>query len=124
MFKYYNPNPEGKNVGDCVIRAVSNLLSQSWDQTYIDICICGLIHHDMPSGNAVWGKYLADKGYRRGILPDKCPACYTVRDFAEEHPEGSYLLVLDSHVVSVIDGDYFDTWDSGDGVPAYYWTKE
>lgn len=25
MFQYYNPNPLGKQVGDCVIRAISKI---------------------------------------------------------------------------------------------------
>lgn len=27
-------------------------------------------------------------------------------------------------MVSVVDGDYYDAWDSGKEVPVYYWHKE
>ena len=27
-------------------------------------------------------------------------------------------------VVALIDGDWWDAWDSGDEVPVYYWQKE
>ena len=55
---------------------------------------------------------------------DECPDCYTVADFAAEHPSGTYILSLSGHVVCVMDGDYYDTWDSGGEIPLYYWCKE
>ena len=30
---------------------------------------------------------------------------------------------ISGHVVAVIDGNYYDTWDSGDKIPIYYWYK-
>lgn len=33
-FIYYNPNPERKLVGDCVIRAISKVTNQTWEDTY------------------------------------------------------------------------------------------
>lgn len=38
MYIYYNPNPSGKQVGDCVIRGISKVTGQNWDETYLDIC--------------------------------------------------------------------------------------
>ena len=29
-----------------------------------------------------------------------------------------------SHVVCVEDGKYFDSWDSGNEIPLFYWEKE
>lgn len=78
----------------------------------------------MPSANVVWGKYLKDKGYKRRVIPDSCPACYTVDQFAKDHISGTYILAISGHVVCVQDGNYYDSWDSGNEVPAYYWTKE
>lgn len=124
MYRNYNPNPSAARVGDCVIRAVSRIMNQGWEKTYLDLCTYGLMQCDLPSANSVWGKYLHDNGYKRRLIPDTCPACYTVRDFANEHKKGDYLLALNGHVVTVCDGDYYDTWDSGDEVPVYYWEKE
>jgi hypothetical protein len=78
----------------------------------------------MPSANNVWGAYLKGKGFKRNIIPTECPDCYTVRDFCREHPRGTFILALSTHVVAVINGDYYDTWDSGDETPIYYWFKE
>ena len=122
-YVYKNPNPQKKRVGDCVIRGVSILTNQSWIYSYICIVIQGLKMFDMPSSNDVWGSYLKSLGYTKHIIPDSCPDCYTVREFCYDHPHGKYLVATGSHVVAVIDGDYYDTWDSGDEVPVYYFEK-
>ena len=123
MYRFYNPNPKGKLVGDCSIRAISIALNQSWEKTYKDVCQYGLGMGDMPSSNYVWGTYLADHGFSRDIIPNYCPGCYTVRDFCRDNPTGLYVLCTGSHVVASLNGDYFDSFDSGDEVVAYLWRK-
>ena len=121
MYVNYNANPQQKQVGDCVIRAISTALNQEWERTYIELAIQGFMMSDMPSSDSVWNEYLKSKGLTRYIVPDTCPNCYTVRQFADEHPTGIYVVFVGQHVVAVIDGNYIDTWDSGDRVPIYYW---
>lgn len=124
MYVYFNPNPKNKLVGDCVIRAISKVTGLSWDETYLSVCMCGYDSKDMPSSNDVWGSFLISKGFKRYLLPDTCPYCYTVKDFCDNHPVGVFLLATGSHVVAVEDGDYYDAWDSGNEVPMYYWELE
>lgn len=121
---FCNPNPDRIIVGDCVIRGISILTNSSWEQVYINICDEGLSMHDMPSSNAVWGSYLIKQGYFKKIIPNMCPECYTVKDFCLDHPYGRFLLATGTHVVAVQNGDYFDTWDSGNEIPIYYFLKE
>ena len=121
---YFNPNPSGKRVGDCVIRAISALTGQDWQSAYLAIAMQGYALHDMPSSNNIWGAYLRGLGYRRFVISDTCPDCYTVRDFCADNPAGTFLLATGAHVVTAIDGDYYDAWDSGAEVPIYCWTKE
>ena len=123
-YVYYNPNPNGKNVGDCVIRAISKATNMDWESVYTGICVTGYSMCDMPSANCVWGAYLRDKGFVRDIVPNECPECYSVADFAREHPQGTYILALTGHVVCVKDGDWYDSWDSGDKIPMYYWERK
>lgn len=123
-FIFNNPNPAKNLVGDCVIRGISILTDRSWAYTYMEIIVQGYDMYDMPSSNEVWSTYLKSQGYSKRIIPNTCPSCYTIRDFCEDHPEGKYLLATGSHVVAVIDGNYYDTWDSGSEIPIYYFTKE
>lgn len=121
MYIKSNINPQNKQVGDCVIRAISTALNQEWERTYIELAIQGFMMSDMPSSDSVWNEYLKNKGLSRRIVPDTCPNCYTVKQFADEHPTGIYVVFVGQHVVAVIDGNYIDTWDSGDRIPIYYW---
>ena len=122
MWKKHNENPVNNRVGDCVIRAISTALNQDWTTTFVGLCIESLVMFDLPSSNAVWGSYLAEKGYTRKAIPNNCK-CYTVEDFCKDHPSGTYILAVDGHVVCVQGGYYYDSWDSGYEEPIYYWTK-
>lgn len=124
MYRFYNANPKAARVSDCTVRAISALTGKPWQTVYMDLCLEGLKRADMPSANHVWGAYLKKLGYKRYALPNSCPDCYTVEDFAQEHRSGRYLLALSGHVVAVIDGDWLDTWDSGQETTIYYWMKE
>ncbi len=122
-FRKRNINPRGKSVGDCTVRAVSLALNQPWEVTYIDLCMQGLKMCDMPSANSVWGAYLKRRGFRRNSVPEYLPEDYSVSDFCADNPRGTYVLACSGHVVTVIDGEYQDTWNSGSEVPIYYWER-
>ena len=78
---------------------------------------------NMPSVNKVWGNYLSSIGFERYLLPNTCPECYTVREFCHDNPEGIFILATGSHVIAVIDGNYYDAWDSGDEMPISVWRR-
>ena len=64
---------------------------------------------------------LRDKGGTQFLLPESCPMCTTVRAFCKKYPEGVYVIGTGTHAVAVIDGDYYDSWDSGNEIPTYFW---
>lgn len=119
----YNPNPKGLSVGDCTIRAITRALNSSWKYTYLSLCIQGFTMFDMPSSNRVWGEFLKSKGFKKFQIPDTCPDCYTIRDFCYDYPVGTYIVGTGEHVVCVIDGNYYDSWDSGREIPIYYFER-
>ncbi len=122
-YVYYNPNPLKLSVGDCTIRAISRALNMSWKRTFLSLAIQGFQMYDMPSANRVWGEYLKTKGFKRHQMPDMCPDCYTVKDFCRHNPTGTFILGTGEHVVCVIDGNYYDSWDSGNEIPIYYFQR-
>lgn len=124
MYIYQNQNPDGKITGDCVTRAVSLAQGISWDEAYLALMLAGLFAHDRADKGYVWIDYLTRHGYRRHIIPNTCPDCYSVREFCIDHPKGTYILGTGSHVVTVIDGNYYDTWDSGAEIPIFYMEKQ
>lgn len=123
MYKHFNENPKGKNVGDCTVRAISKAMGTDWGKTYLALCVQGYLDCDMPSSNAVWGNFLRANGFERHVIPAACPECYTVDQFCEEHPDGTYILALSGHVVCVQDGAIYDSWDSGEETPIYYFER-
>lgn len=124
-YAYYNLNPYGKSVGDCTVRALSKALGQTWEQTYVDLALEGFYRGDLPNADNVWSSYLARRGYVRRLLPDDLPERYTVEEFARDNPHGTYILSMPGrHVVTVVDGVYYDSWESGKEEPLYYWHKE
>ena len=125
-YQYYNPNPRHRRaVGDCTIRAISKALGISWEAAYVDLVIQGFLLGDMPSSNMVMDSYLKSQGFTKQVIKDTCPdECYTIEDFTDDHPQGTYILGTGTHVVAVDSGTYFDSWPSGDETPIYYYKKE
>jgi hypothetical protein len=121
---YYNPNPKGKDTGDCVVRALTLLFDKTWYDIYTELCSLGFEMCELPSSDRLWGNYLQKNGYKRTPLPDYCPICYTVADFCRENQRGEYLLALNGHVVYVLNGDYYDSWDSGSKYPLFVWKRK
>lgn len=123
MYIYVNNNPQGVHIGDCVVRALSSALNQPWERTYIDLCVEGYTFSNLPNANEVWDAYLRRKGYKRHILPDTCPACYTIQQFSQDFPKGTYIVATGSHVVCVKDGNILDNWNSSEETAAYYYKE-
>ena len=119
-YRFFNPNPLGKFVGDCTIRAICAVTGLDWYEIHRQQSDLSRIMADMPSSDDVWWELLRLHGFRKVQLLDSCPDCYTVEDFAYDHPYGSYVLGPKEHAIAVIDGNWYDTWDSGATVPLYY----
>lgn len=124
-YAYYQPNPAGRSVGDCTVRALSKALGQTWEQTYVGLALEGFQRGDLPNSDDIWGHYLYDRGFRRHFIPDNGLGAYTVEDFVRDNPQGTFILSMPGrHVVTAVDGRYFDSWESGGECPSYYWIKE
>ena len=122
-FVEYNPHPDNKRIDDCTIRALTKVFNKDWEQIYIELAFQGYLMRLMPDSKSAWGAYLFNRGFTQEIVPNTCPDCYTVSQFCEDYPQGTYVLATNNHVVAVDSGNYFDTWDSGDEPIVYVWRK-
>lgn len=124
MYIHFNPNPHGLNVGDCTVRAICAVTGEDWYTVHKTVCELSREMADMPSADRVWWQLLEDLGFEWIKIANQCPHCYTVADFARDHPCGEYVLGPFQHAVAVIEGDWIDSFDSGDTVPTYYFRRK
>lgn len=124
MWIEYNPNPTGRKVGDCAVRAIAKALSIDWETAYDLIASNGFAMGDMPSSDSVWGSVLRQNGFYRKSIPNYCPDCYTVKEFCRDNPKGIFVLGFGGHVATVIDGNLYDSWNSLNEIPVYVWYRK
>ena len=120
----YNNNPVGRRVGDCAVRAIAKALKLDWETAYVLLTMNGFSMGDMPSSDSVWGAALRQHGFYRKSIPDTCPDCYTAADFCRDHPRGTFVLGFGGHVATCHDGDIFDSWDSSELSPQFFWYQK
>jgi hypothetical protein len=96
----------------------------SWERAYMELCQMGLMLYDMPNKDSVLSAYLRKHAFKRYVISNQCADCYSVKDFCIDHPVGTYVLLTSNHAIAVIDGNYYDTSDSGNEIPMMYWKKE
>ena len=143
-FHYHNANPKNRITGDCTFRAVSTALEQPWEQTVMEMaelsCKTGYAINDKKGIE----RYLKSKGWVMQKQPKKPNGTkYTGKEFCEliqhwvwddevlgcEWKDGVIIEhniianVGGHHIVAIIDGVIYDTWNSGGGCVGNYWTK-
>lgn len=117
-FVYFNQNPDGNRESDCVTRAISFATGSDY-------------------------KNIRKKLFHTAKLLDcekLCPTCYeflieqvlkgrpvncdgmTVEDFAEFNPRGVYLVRMQGHISTIVDGCVYDIWDCRDCLLTNAWS--
>ncbi len=124
MWIRYNPNPTGRNAGDCSIRAVAKALNIDWETAFDIIAENAKTMGDVPSSDSVWGAVLRQHGFYKQTIPNSCPNCYDVADFCIDNPRGTFVLGFGGHVATVVDGNLYDSWDSSREIPIYVWYRK
>lgn len=106
---YYNRNPDGNKESDCVTRAISlasglpyssvrkKLYHMSELLNCEKLCVCCYRH-------------LLDDIFKYPRV--ECEG-YTVEEFADMHPQGSYLVRMSGHITTIIDGNIWDIFNCG-----------
>ena len=121
MLQYFNPNPKHISANDCVIRALCGFFDLSWDEAYDMLYDEGRRVKEIPTTNWVWEGLLERKGLVRTYM--RCATnCPTVREFLNVNNRGTYILCTGTHVIYARDGNFYDTWNSGDLRVQYFYT--
>lgn len=123
MWRRFQPNPFNISTSDCTVRAICAVTGLDWRTAHRILCELSGEMGEMPDRNRSWWAFLRAIGFTQFRLIDTCPDCYTVADFARDHPHGRFILGPHEHAVAVIDGDWWDSWDSGGTVPTYYFEE-
>lgn len=105
MYKFHNANARGRFVNDCVIRAISVAEGKTWDESYDELSDIAQDEGNLLDDvNFVEG-YL-DRRYKRVPHYSK-----TIGEFAEEYPDGVYLVTMPNHITVIIDSVVYDIFD-------------
>ena len=137
FFHYYNANPRNKLTTDCVIRALCTVLEQDYNKTVMDLaelqCKTGYDDGD----KKLYDKYLKIKGFVKQAHPKKLDnSKYTGKEWCAKTQLNIKHGLLNNglkriianigghHIVAIIDGKVWDTWDSTSGCIGNYWIKE
>lgn len=124
-FVKVNENPNDNLVGDCVIRALTTASGKSWEEVFEGLCAIAYEKKHMPNEDEVWKEYATTIGFEYKAMPkvkkgEKRPIA---SEIAKQLGSGSYILRLARHLVASVDGNYYDSWDSG-RKPVYgYWER-
>lgn len=107
MYIYYNMNPEGKTIGDCVIRAISLALGIEYYEViemlyrYSDNNECDMLSKDC------YGGMLGDNFK----IPRFTAKNATVKQVAEDFKDNILIIRVNQHLTTSIKGDIYDIWN-------------
>lgn len=129
-YKYYQPNKLDlkDKYGDCTVRALSKALDVTWIEAF-DIMIPYCRKYQIPNifftSLNLEKQIMQDLGFiYYGISNKRGSHRPTIEEFAKSHKEGVYIANVANHEVAIVDGIYYDTWDSGHKSMYGYYKKE
>lgn len=128
-FHWYNANPKSKLTADCVVRALSVALKQDYEQTYRELFELSLKTGYMLNDKKCYEKYLSNKGWLKMPQPKKCNNTkYTGKEFCENAQEYTFTYpsrmiahIGGHHLVAIVEGKIWDTWNSTPWCIGNYW---
>ena len=104
FYEYYNANPMGRHIEDCVLRSISVLTNRSWEEVNDELSYLAAKQGYMFDNVPFVEDYLDER------YPRECHYSKTVAEFAKEHPFGRYAVTMDGHITAIINGKIIDTF--------------
>lgn len=114
MFQYFNAEPSGERLQDCVIRAISLALQTPYDRIVELLNINGKFYSCDEISLYCYEKLLENLGFKKQDAYN-----HKVSEVAQY---GSVVLIrIPGHLTCSIDGVVFDIWDCSDKEADCYW---
>ena len=118
VFRYCNPHPQGKIVGDCVKRAITIASGKDYNEVKRELNRFKKRYNASVFND--WRKnvepYIKEElnGVKMSFPAVRGQKRMSGYKFCSEYPRGTYILQMANHVVCCKDGCLYDTWDCGD----------
>lgn len=100
---------------DCSIRALAMATGMTWDDAYDELAINGRELGLMMDSVESIEDYL-DYNFER-----MCHYSKTLEEFCEEFPIGRYIVSMNGHLTTVINGDVIDSFDPSERIIRCSW---
>lgn len=110
-------NPLGLREQDCVIRAISLALNKPYSEVINMIDFNGITHMCDNLNLNCYSKLLEEDF---NLEPIECYGM-SVKEFADSHPVGTYLIRMDAHLSTLIDSIVYDIWNCSNEILTNAW---
>ena len=125
-FRYYNANPKGRLTTDCAVRAICTGTGIPYNDVVMGLAEIQCKYGMDGSSKEGIERYLKAHGWAKHKQPRKADwTKYTGSEFCKMLDKGERVIanIGGHHIVAIVDGKVWDTWNSTDGCIGNYWTK-
>lgn len=117
-YQLLNLNPLDKFEEDCVCRAISLATEKDYEDILYKLRLIAELY-ECEALCVCCYKHLLDNFFRLPRVP-KCKG-YTVSEFGDIYPEGTYIIRVEGHLTCAIDGTIYDIWDCRNEIVDIAW---
>ena len=109
-FVYYNNNPRGLTVNDCVTRAITLGSDLPYEEVKEKLWLTASLFNCDKLCKFCYSRFIETVlGYPQVNCDEM-----TIGEFADKNPFGKYLVRIQGHLTTVVNGDVWDIWDCRD----------
>lgn len=106
-FQYWNENPQHEKHNDCVTRAITFLSKIPYHKVRSKLRHTARLLDCEKLCPTCYGFFIQQV---LGGVPKNCYQM-TVGEFADLHPNGSFLIRINGHLTCIKNNTIYDTWD-------------
>ncbi len=123
-FEKINLNPSGRKASDCVVRAIMKCSNKTWLEVFDGLTAIGRTEFCIPNEKRAYEKFLEKNGFKKQSMPRFTDNTrYTVKEFADANPKGTFIISVANHLTCMIDGTIYDTWNCAHKSVGNFWIR-